>query len=177
MQRLVAWKNAARRIPLVIRGARQVGKTWLMREFGREHFGSVAYINFDNNPRMRALFEGGFEIPRLLAGLQLEARVKITPETLLIFDEVQTSPARLGTWFGYQHFGVRPDILTTAKAIAGGFPLGVILAEPGVASFLKPGTHASTFGGNSLGCAAGIAAWKATWFWFLIRVNTITILT
>ena len=80
---------------------------------------------------------------------------------LLIFDEVQTSPARLGTWFGYQYFGVEPDIITTAKAIAGGLPMGVILANPAIAPALKPGTHASTFGGNALGCAAGIAAFHA----------------
>lgn len=80
---------------------------------------------------------------------------------LLIFDEVQTSPVRLGTWFGYQSYGIEPDILTTAKAIAGGMPLGVIMAKPDVAASLKPGTHASTFGGNSIGCAAGIAGIKA----------------
>ena len=79
----------------------------------------------------------------------------------LVFDEVQTSPARLGRWFGYQHFGVEPDILATAKAIAGGLPMGAILAKPDIASFLKPGTHASTFGGNALGCAAGLAAFRA----------------
>lgn len=78
----------------------------------------------------------------------------------LIFDEVQTAPARLGTWFGYQYFGVKPDILTSAKAIAGGMPMGIIMADAAVADYLKPGTHASTFGGNSIGCAAGIAALK-----------------
>ncbi len=80
---------------------------------------------------------------------------------LLIFDEVQTTPARLGTWFGYQHFNITPDILTSAKSIAGGFPMGLIMARPEIAASLKPGTHASTFGGNSLGCAAGIATFEA----------------
>lgn len=75
---------------------------------------------------------------------------------VLIFDEVQTSPARLGTWFGYQYFGIKPDIMTSAKAIAGGMPMGVFMATAEVADSLKPGTHASTFGGNSIGCAAGI---------------------
>jgi predicted AAA+ superfamily ATPase len=97
MQRLVTWKNGKRRLPMLIRGARQVGKTWLMREFGRLHFASVAYINFDNNSRMRALFEGDFDIPRLLAGLQLESGVSITPDTLLIFDEVQETPQALSS--------------------------------------------------------------------------------
>ena len=80
---------------------------------------------------------------------------------LLIFDEVQTAPCRLGEWFGYQYFGVEPDIITTAKAIAGGMPMAAMLAKPEIAPALKPGTHASTFGGHSLGCAAGIAAFKA----------------
>jgi predicted AAA+ superfamily ATPase len=97
MQRLIAWKNSKRRLPMLIRGARQVGKTWLMREFGRLCFASVAYVNFDNNARMRALFEGDFDIPRLLAGLQLESGVKITPETLLIFDEIQETPQALSS--------------------------------------------------------------------------------
>ncbi len=79
----------------------------------------------------------------------------------LIFDEVQTAPCRLGSWFGYQHFGVEPDIITTAKSIAGGMPLGAMLAKPETAAFLKPGTHASTFGGHALGCAAGIAGFRA----------------
>lgn len=79
---------------------------------------------------------------------------------LLIFDEVQTAPARLGKWFGYQYFGVKPDILTSAKAIAGGMPMGIFMADAKIADHLKPGTHASTFGGNSIGCAAGIASLK-----------------
>lgn len=79
----------------------------------------------------------------------------------LIFDEVQTAPARLGTWFGYQHFGIEPDILTTAKAIAGGFPMGVMMAKPKVAESLAPGLHASTFGGNPIVCAAAMATFQA----------------
>ncbi|MDR1613013.1 MAG: acetylornithine/succinylornithine family transaminase [Planctomycetota bacterium] len=78
----------------------------------------------------------------------------------LIFDEVQTAPCRLGAWFGYQRYGVTPDILTAAKAIAGGMPMAAMLAKPELSGFLKPGTHGSTFGGHSLGCAAGVAAFK-----------------
>ncbi len=104
--------------------------------------------------------EGGVHpcTPEFLRGLRALCDKR---KMALIFDEVQTSPARLGTWFGYQHFGVEPDILTTAKAIAGGLPLGLLMAKPEIASSLKPGTHASTFGGNSLGCAAGLAAFRA----------------
>ncbi|MCC8189725.1 MAG: aspartate aminotransferase family protein [Planctomycetes bacterium] len=96
--------------------------------------------------------------PEFLQGLRRLADEK---NLLLIFDEVQTAPCRLGQWFGYQHYGVEPDIIATAKAIAGGVPMAAILATAEVASALKPGTHASTFGGHSLGCAAGIAAFKA----------------
>ena len=96
--------------------------------------------------------------PAFLQGLRKLADEK---DLLLIFDEVQTAPCRLGSWFGYQHYGVEPDIISTAKAIAGGMPMAAMLARPEVASFLKPGTHASTFGGHSLGCAAGIAGFKA----------------
>ncbi|MBN1257407.1 MAG: aspartate aminotransferase family protein [Planctomycetes bacterium] len=79
---------------------------------------------------------------------------------LLIFDEVQTSPGRLGTIFGFQHFGVIPDILTTAKALAGGLPMGAIMVKPELAPSLRPGSHASTFGGSPLVCAAAIAVFE-----------------
>ncbi|MFH0910360.1 MAG: aminotransferase class III-fold pyridoxal phosphate-dependent enzyme [Planctomycetota bacterium] len=69
-------------------------------------------------------------------------------KTLLLFDEVQTSPGRLGTVFGFQRYGVVPDILVTAKALAGGLPIGAMMVRPALASSLRPGTHASTFGGD-----------------------------
>jgi len=77
---------------------------------------------------------------------------------LLIFDEVQTGLGRTGKLFGYEHFGVEPDIFTLAKTLGGGFPIGACLAKDAVASAFEPGNHASTFGGNHLACAAGIAA-------------------
>ncbi|MFP4029328.1 MAG: aspartate aminotransferase family protein [Candidatus Brocadiia bacterium] len=76
---------------------------------------------------------------------------------LLIFDEVQTGIGRTGKWFGYQNFNLEPDIITLAKALGGGFPIGAFAAKPEIADHLVPGTHASTFGGNPLGCAAAIA--------------------
>lgn len=79
---------------------------------------------------------------------------------VLIFDEVQTSPGRLGEVFGFQHFGIAPDIMTTAKAIAGGLPMGAIMVKPEFAPSLRPGTHASTFGGSPIVCAAAIAVFK-----------------
>src|SRR5881628_1873876 len=80
---------------------------------------------------------------------------------LLIFDEVQTGMGRTGKLFGYEHFGVKPDIMTLAKALGGGLPLGAMLAREEVANSFGPGSHASTFGGNPVSCAAGAAVMAA----------------
>lgn len=80
---------------------------------------------------------------------------------VMILDEVQTGMGRTGKWFGFQHYDVEPDIVTMAKALGGGVAIGGIMAKPEIAASLVPGTHASTFGGNSLACAAGIANIKA----------------
>lgn len=96
MDQLQKWKAKKHRKPLIIRGARQVGKTWLMKEFGASEYASCVYINFDNNERMKVLFEGSLEVDRLITGLELYAGHKIDPEnTLLIFDEVQEAPRAL----------------------------------------------------------------------------------
>ena len=98
LEQLKKWKAKKRRKPLIIRGARQVGKTWLMKEFGANEYASVVYINFDNNERMKTLFEGGLEVERLVTGLELYAGHKIDPDnTLLIFDEVQEAPKALSS--------------------------------------------------------------------------------
>ncbi|MEX1094834.1 MAG: aspartate aminotransferase family protein [Planctomycetales bacterium] len=100
--------------------------------------------------------EGGVNVPSegYLAGLR---RIADDRGLLLIFDEVQTGMGRTGTWFGYQQWKVQPDIITLAKGLAGGVPCGAILAKPEVAKSLRPGMHASTFGGNPLAMAAGLA--------------------
>jgi len=82
-------------------------------------------------------------------------------DMVLIFDEVQTGMGRTGTWFGYQQYDVVPDVVVLAKAIGGGVSLGAIIAKPQLADLMKPGTHASTFGGNPLACAAGVAVVEA----------------
>lgn len=76
---------------------------------------------------------------------------------LLIFDEVQTGMGRTGKWFAHQHWGVQPDVLTLAKAMAGGVAMGGLVAKPEVAEKLKPGTHAATFGGNPIASRAALA--------------------
>lgn len=96
MDQLIRWKEKKRRKPLIIRGARQVGKTWLMKEFGATSYKKVVYINFDNNVRMKQLFEGNLEIDRLITGMELYVGYKIDADnTLLIFDEVQEVPKAL----------------------------------------------------------------------------------
>jgi len=80
---------------------------------------------------------------------------------MLILDEVQTGLGRTGKWFGYQHFDVQPDIITMAKALGGGMAIGAMMATKQVAASLVPGTHASTFGGNPMACAAAIAVIEA----------------
>ena len=96
MQQLIHWKNKRTRKPLIIRGARQVGKTWLMKEFGKRYFEQTVYISFDNNERMKNVFEADFDLPRILSSLKIESGQQIEPEkTLLIFDEVQEVPKAL----------------------------------------------------------------------------------
>ncbi|MDB5350404.1 MAG: argD 2 [Planctomycetota bacterium] len=100
--------------------------------------------------------EGGVRLP---GPGYLEGLRKLCDErgALLILDEVQTGLGRTGTWFAYQNFAIEPDILTCAKALAGGVAAGVMMATNEVAETLKPGMHASTFGGNPIACRAGIA--------------------
>ena len=101
--------------------------------------------------------EGGVKIPPdgFLQGLR-----KICDEQnlLLVFDEVQTGCGRTGEWFGFQHFGVVPDILSLAKSVAGSLPGAAIIAKADIATSLKPGTHAATYGGNPISATAGVAA-------------------
>ena len=96
LEKLKQWKEKKNRKPLIIRGARQVGKTWLMKEFGRTCFKKMAYVNFDSNTRMRQVFEGDINIERLILAISAETGVSIdSRDTLLIFDEVQEVPKAL----------------------------------------------------------------------------------
>lgn len=96
IEKLFQWKQGEHRKPLIIEGARQVGKTWLMKEFGKQAYADTIYINFDSNPRMEQLFASDLDTNRLVMGLELHAGRKINPEnTLLIFDEVQEVPRAL----------------------------------------------------------------------------------
>tara|TARA_Y100000588_G_scaffold387632_2_gene485838 strand:+ start:1974 stop:3353 length:1380 start_codon:yes stop_codon:yes gene_type:complete len=100
--------------------------------------------------------EGGVNLPAegFLEGLR---EIADACGALLVFDEVQTGMARTGTWYGYQQYGVQPDVMTVAKGLAGGVACGVVIAKHEFAPSLRPGMHASTFGGNPLAMAAGLA--------------------
>ena len=93
MDKLLEWKKKKNRKPLVIMGARQVGKTWLMREFGKRYYDKVAYISFYNNERMKQVFESGYDINRIIAAINIEVGLTVEENnTLIIFDEIQNAP-------------------------------------------------------------------------------------
>ena len=122
LKELLAWQSNPKRKPLLIRGARQVGKTWLMQEFGRRHYAKSLYINFENNPQMTALFRLNFDLERIKLGLELETNQKIDPaSTLLIFDEIQAAPEALAALKYFQEQA--PEL----QIVAAGSLLGVAL--------------------------------------------------
>ncbi len=104
--------------------------------------------------------EGGVNVaaPEYLAGVR---ELCDAAGCLLVLDEVQTGMGRTGKWFAYQHYDIEPDVMTLAKALGGGTAIGALAARAEVAAAMKPGTHASTFGGNPLACAAALAVIEA----------------
>ncbi len=104
--------------------------------------------------------EGGINIATA-EYLQAIRRLCDENGAVMILDEVQTGIGRTGKWFAYQHFDVEPDIMTMAKALGGGVAIGAMMAQNKIAASLVPGKHASTFGGNCLACAAGVAVIEA----------------
>ena len=96
LQKLVKWKTKANRKPMIIRGARQVGKTWLMKAFGEKEYEQTAYINFESNKLLKGIFEQDFDIKRIITALQIETGLTIKSDnTLIIFDEIQEAPGAL----------------------------------------------------------------------------------
>lgn len=120
LDELIEWKSSKRRKPLILKGARQVGKTWLMKHFGATYFENMAYVDFYRNERMKELFNGDFEIRRLIEGLQAETHERISPDkTLIVFDEVQEVPLAISSLkYFYEN---SPEY----AIIAGGSLLGV----------------------------------------------------
>lgn len=89
-QKLIEWKNSPTRKPLIIQGARQVGKTWLMKNFGDQNFEKYVYLNFESSTRLKDLFIPDYNIQRIIAAIEIETNQQIEPRnTLLIFDEIQ----------------------------------------------------------------------------------------
>ena len=96
IKKLKEWKNKEDRKPMILMGARQVGKTWIMKEFGKNEYAKVAYISFYNNERMNDVFDMDFDIDRIIMNLNIESGVSITPnDTIIILDEIQNAPKAL----------------------------------------------------------------------------------
>ncbi len=124
MQYLKKWKVKKNRKPLVIRGARQVGKTWLMKEFGKKEYQQTAYVNFEGNKRLKSLFAGDFDTRRIITALQIETGIPIHAEnTLIIFDEIQEAEGALTSLKYFQENAPQYHI------IAAGSLLGVALHQ------------------------------------------------
>jgi hypothetical protein len=117
MQRLLnsdlkEWKNRANRKPLILRGARQVGKTWLLQNFAEENYANYVYFDFLESEHLHQIFDGDFDIDRIIRNLSIYANAEITPETLIIFDEIQECPRALTSLkYFYQK---RPDLSVAA---------------------------------------------------------------
>ena len=133
IEKLLKWKQSKYRKPLIIEGARQTGKTWLMKEFGRIAYADTVYINFDSNSRMAELFASDLDTDRLILGLELYAGRKIDPDNaLLIFDEVQEVPRAL-TSLKYFHENAPQYHIVCAGSLLGialhqgtSFPVGKV---------------------------------------------------
>ncbi|VVJ21237.1 N-acetylornithine aminotransferase (EC [Amycolatopsis camponoti] len=134
---------------------------------GVEHvpFGDVEALKAAVDTETAAVFlepvlgEAGV-IPAPDGYLQAAREITKATGTLLVLDEVQTGLGRLGTWFGFQQAGVVPDVITLAKGLGGGLPLGAVIGVGAAGDLLKPGQHGTTFGGNPVCCAAGLAVIK-----------------
>ncbi len=123
---LEAWKDATHRKPLIIKGARQVGKTWLIKAFGAKAYEQVAYINFESSPVIRQAFELDFDIQRILAAIRIETGVEVSPgKTLMIFDEIQEAPKALTS---LKYFAENEPAY---HIIAAGSLLGILLSKGG----------------------------------------------
>lgn len=125
MEMLVNWKNDPERKPLVLKGARQVGKTWLMKEFGERHYDNVAYLNFDEDEQLKSIFAANKNPQRIVELLSLASGERILPgSTLIVFDEVQECPDALGA---LKYFKEKAN---DYHVIAAGSLLGTLLSQP-----------------------------------------------
>ena len=118
MLELIRWKNKTDRKPLFIRGARQVGKTWLIKEFGNNEYDNLAYIDFETTKSLQTLFEQNFDKDRIFTAIQIQTGVTVDSNTLLVFDEIQSAPLAMSA---IKHFYENvPDIdIIVASSLAG----------------------------------------------------------
>lgn len=132
IKELYEWKENNGRKPLVILGARQVGKTWLMKEFGKEAYKKCAYVNFEDNDDLRGLFEHDFDIQRIIANLQWTTDVTIDEDTLIILDEIQEAPRGITALKYFQekapqyHVIAAGSLLSIAMHKNDSFPVGKV---------------------------------------------------
>ena len=125
IQDLIAWKDSEDRKPMVLKGARQVGKTWLMKEFGQNFYDSYAYFNFDEEDELNSIFQANKNPHRIIELLSLISGQKILPgKTLIIFDEIQECPEALNA---LKYFKERAN---EYHVISAGSLLGTLLAQP-----------------------------------------------
>lgn len=131
--KLKEWKESKNHKPIIIEGARQVGKTWLMKEFGKQYYEQVVYLHFDNNQKLTALFENDYEIPRLIEGFEILSGIKINPDnTLIIFDEIQECPRALTSLKYFYENAPEYDIIAAGSLLGlmhhegTGFPVGKV---------------------------------------------------
>lgn len=131
IEKLEKWFEKANRKPLVLSGARQVGKTWLLQEFGRTHYKKVAYVNFDKNEPLKQVFKGACDFNRILMGLQADSGVLITPnDTLVILDEIQECGDALSALKYWQeknndyHVAAAGSLVGLALQSGTGYPVG-----------------------------------------------------
>ena len=133
MEQLVKWKKSPYRKPLILKGVRQVGKTWILKEFGRQYYESTAYFNFDENEEYRQFFETAKDVKRILQNLILASGQKIMPEkTLIIFDEIQDCPKVINSMKYFcenapdYHIACAGSLLGIALARPSSFPVGKV---------------------------------------------------
>ena len=132
IKELYEWKGRKDRKPLILRGARQVGKTWLMKEFAADAYGKYAYINFEDNEIIKQIFQKDFDIERILLALQLATDVVIDTDTLIIFDELQEAPRGLTALKYFQekapqyHIMAAGSLLGIAMHEGDSFPVGKV---------------------------------------------------
>lgn len=133
LQSLIKWKKNVDRKPLIIRGARQVGKTWLMIEFGNKHYKNIAYVNFETALSLHHIFESGFEVEKLIRALKIETGADIIPsETLIILDEIQECEAAITSLKYFQenanqyHIVAAGSLLGVASNKKRSFPVGKV---------------------------------------------------